>query len=726
MQIKSIYKTLFVLFSFLAISTNQTQASPLLAEVQHPQKDRNVKPISNIEQILNFNSEIHILPDNTVKVTETIEVNALHDEIKHGIYRDFPTAYTYLNAFKTKRGFAILSVKRDGKSEPYHTKSIVNGIRLYIGSKDSLVPTGIHTYTIQYQTDRQIEYNYTESSSRFYYNITGEDWNFPILYTSARIFFDELPNSRQSEFFRYIKPTFYSVQNDETSLSSSAQINMPNSSNPYIQISLPYTLYKGEGLTADIIFPKWYMEELTPPSTLAYFVKDNIQILSSILLLLTMIIVSVLIWKKYGNDEELSDVKIPEYEPPEGLSPEEVGFLNNKGKYDPKQIAALVADLAVKKIIKIEKKKNDKYKITLINYDPETIASLSPNQKLFLTSFTKSRLEFEGTSQLQTIFAGIAASIFKVNTDKFLNDLAKKAVTDKKLSITIGNKYLKYMENIKTGIQNNNKNKILGAYYEHNYRLLTAPFILGLIASVLAFNSISNNFVAIGGFIPIFIFTFFLFNLIRSIVFTKGYKKISSVIAYLFIIVFLYNLFAPIFAIVFMEFFGHQDTFLLISPEMLGLTIIIASIIVFITDFIVFQKRTSLGTQIQNKIEGLKLFLTTTEERRYSSDLHKEIPHTMDVYEKYLPYAIALGVEPKWNKKFKDVLDATAIQDSAGSVNSGFGTGTNYGTVFGGGAFTSGFTNSLSTATTAPSSSGSGFSGGGSGGGGGGGGGGGW
>src|SRR5579863_2135767 len=45
------------------------------------------------EQILSFNSDIAINPDGALRVDETLKVLATGDQIKHGIYREFPTRY---------------------------------------------------------------------------------------------------------------------------------------------------------------------------------------------------------------------------------------------------------------------------------------------------------------------------------------------------------------------------------------------------------------------------------------------------------------------------------------------------------------------------------------------------------------------------------------------------------------------------------------------------------
>src|SRR5436305_751756 len=45
------------------------------------------------ERILKFQSDIQVQKDGSVEVAEAIEIRAEHDQINHGIYRDFPTRY---------------------------------------------------------------------------------------------------------------------------------------------------------------------------------------------------------------------------------------------------------------------------------------------------------------------------------------------------------------------------------------------------------------------------------------------------------------------------------------------------------------------------------------------------------------------------------------------------------------------------------------------------------
>jgi hypothetical protein len=46
------------------------------------------------ERILDFHSDIQILPDASLVVHEVIRVRGEGQRIQHGIFRDFPTRYT--------------------------------------------------------------------------------------------------------------------------------------------------------------------------------------------------------------------------------------------------------------------------------------------------------------------------------------------------------------------------------------------------------------------------------------------------------------------------------------------------------------------------------------------------------------------------------------------------------------------------------------------------------
>lgn len=129
---------------------------------------------------------------------------------------------------------------------------------------------------------------------------------------------------------------------------------------------------------------------------------------------------------------------------------------------------------------------------------------------------------------------------------------------------------------------------------------------------------------------------------------------------------------------------------------------------------------TRIGRTVLDEIEGFKMYLSVAEKDRLN--LIHPPDETPELFEKFLPFAMALGVENEWGERFADMLARSAYAPQwynghhwnhlhPGSFASSLG---------------SGMQSTVSSASTAPGSSSGSGGGGSSGGGGGGGGGGGW
>jgi uncharacterized membrane protein YgcG len=133
------------------------------------------------------------------------------------------------------------------------------------------------------------------------------------------------------------------------------------------------------------------------------------------------------------------------------------------------------------------------------------------------------------------------------------------------------------------------------------------------------------------------------------------------------------------------------------------------------------------GRAVLDHIAGFKQYLSITERERLDrmTPVHPP-PDTPEVFEQYLPYAIALAVENRWADRFQGVLAAAQAQGQQGFYwYSGSGNPWNNPTGFVDSVGSS-LASTISSASTAPGSSSGSGGGGSSGGGGGGGGGGGW
>ena len=132
---------------------------------------------------------------------------------------------------------------------------------------------------------------------------------------------------------------------------------------------------------------------------------------------------------------------------------------------------------------------------------------------------------------------------------------------------------------------------------------------------------------------------------------------------------------------------------------------------------------TKEGRAVLDRIAGFKQYLSITERERL--DRMTPPADTPQLFEKFLPYAIALGVENRWAERFEGVLAAAAAQGQQGFAwYSGSGNPWRNPTGFANSVGAS-LASTISSASTAPGSrsgsGGGGFSGGGGGGGGGGG-----
>ena len=82
--------------------------------------------------------------------------------------------------------------------------------------------------------------------------------------------------------------------------------------------------------------------------------------------------------------------------------------------------------------------------------------------------------------------------------------------------------------------------------------------------------------------------------------------------------------------------------------------------------FTLLKRPTNAGRKIMDEIEGFRMYLATAEEQRLEF-LHPP-EKTPELFERYLPYAIALDVENAWSDKFADVLLAAANNPGEGNT----------------------------------------------------------
>jgi uncharacterized membrane protein len=89
------------------------------------------------------------------------------------------------------------------------------------------------------------------------------------------------------------------------------------------------------------------------------------------------------------------------------------------------------------------------------------------------------------------------------------------------------------------------------------------------------------------------------------------------------------------------------------SLSLVGFVSVIVAICITAFWLYLMKKKTKKGAVLQEKLEGFKQFLTMTQKQRL--DFHNAPERNPEEFKRFLPYAVALGVEEKWAKQFADM-----------------------------------------------------------------------
>lgn len=620
---------------------------------------------ANTEKILLFHSHITVHSDSSMTVRETIKVQSAGIEIKRGIYRDFPTRYKDSFGNQYVVDFNVIEVLRDGIPEGYHFNDLSNGKRVYIGKENVFLSPGKYTYTLVYKTNRQL--GFFRDHDELYWNVTGNGWVFLIEKASATVVLPQGIPKDKVHFEGYTGPTGAKGKNFNSSVDDSNNIIF----------STTKPLYSYEGMTIVVSWPKGFVLEPTPQIKLGYFIRDNRSSIVGLLGLLILLSYYLIIWVMVGKDPAHGTI-MTLYTPPDGFSPAAMRYITKMG-YDNRAFAASIINMAVKRFLSI-REENGVY--TLIR-DKANESVLTPEEKRISSKLLDSSKEIK----LKTV------SHVKIQS----------AISDLK-------NFLKM-----------NFEKI---YFITNRRYFFPGLLLSVIIMVISGFSESTGKGAIVIFLCIWLtgwslgVTFLVLLVYRrwkDVISGRGGKLVSSGGA----------LFITLFSIPFVagEIFG---LFMLAFSTSFLVIVILASI-VFINYLFyhLLKAPTRAGRKVLDKIEGFKMFLSATEKDRLN--LMNPPERTPELFEKYLPYALALDIEQAWAEQFSDVLSGAGI--GGRTYSPVWYSGPNWSTFGAGGlasSLGSSFSDAISSSSTAPGSSSGSGGGGSSGGGGGGGGGGGW
>lgn len=422
-------------------------------------------------------------------------------------------------------------------------------------------------------------------------------------------------------------------------------------------------LKPGEGLTVAVAWAKGYV---TPPSIsqkLGHLISDYRSLWFSLFALVLVTGYYLLVWRWVGKDPPKGTI-IPLYTPPKGISPAAARYVMEMG-FDKTVFAAALVNMAVKGYHRIEQDEDDTY--TLMRTDETADPALAPGEK------------------------AVAKILFQHNQ-----------------SLPLEQKYHRKLGRALKALKSKMQLEYDGSYFYHNRRYFIPGAIISLVALLILV--LTGNDLGGGFFMMIWLGGWTVGCTVLGMTVFSSWKNRQWKTA---VTMSLFSL--PFFG---GEIFGLWAFSDMVSP--LAPLILIGLVLINIGFYQWLKAPTLAGRGVMDALEGFKLYMQVAEKERLN--LLNPPERTPALFEKYLPYALALGVEQEWSEQFADVLAQAQNTETHGpGWYRGSTPYSNLGSTLG-----STFTGAVSSSSTAPGSSSGSGGGGSSGGGGGGGGGGGW
>ncbi|WP_332688440.1 DUF2207 domain-containing protein [Devosia sp.] len=296
-------------------------------------------PVSAREEISGFITDITLRDDGSVRVIETIDVNAEGIDIRRGIYRDIPTVQLSISGQKIRSDLVVETVTRDGADEPFRTERMGNFVRIWIGNSEQFIARGQHRYVLTYTMDRMAR-SFAEHDE-LYWNATGNYWIFPIVRSLARV---TLPDGAViSDLVAYTGPVGSTEQ----------AVTMTRNTDNTATFRTNRGLGAGEGMSFAVKFQKGILVPPSGANALLQWLSDMREIILPILGVVLVLAYNLIAWNRVGRDPAKGTI-IPLFHPPKDFSPALTHYVHRWGFQEWTAFTATLFDLGVKGLVKID------------------------------------------------------------------------------------------------------------------------------------------------------------------------------------------------------------------------------------------------------------------------------------------------------------------------------------------------------------------------------------
>lgn len=334
-------------------------------------------PLSAQEVIKSYDTQVQINRDGSIDVTENITVHAEGNQIRRGIYRDFPTRYSDRVGNKVVVGLDVLSVQRNDVIEPWFTERMTNGVRINTGNDNFLPVPADYKYTLHYKTTRQL--GFFSDHDELYWNAIGTGWVFPIERGTVEVHLPAAVPTSQIRLQAYTGPQ------GAQGTAYTAEATAPG----VARFTLTAPLGSYEGLAIVVGFPKGLVTEPTQSDRVKWFLQDNKGVLVALIGFFLLLIYMWKSWSRVGRDPK-KGIIIARYEPRVDQTAAGYRFMQKMG-YDMRCFTADILTLAVNGYLVItEKDKLFKNEWQLERVQKDNAQPISTAQRALLETIFRS------------------------------------------------------------------------------------------------------------------------------------------------------------------------------------------------------------------------------------------------------------------------------------------------------------------------------------------------
>lgn len=535
---------------------------------------------ANDYDITKYDVEIVVDEHNKYSIKENIDT--YFNVSKHGIVRRIPLYNNIIRQDGTRERNRVL-ISNVHVNEEFASSRENNNYVLKIGSADKTI-NGKHSYTISYDYDIGLDKN--NKYDELYFNIIGTNWDTDISNVTFKI---TMPKEFDASKLGFSYGEYGESNTDNISYDVDGNV---------ITGSFEGTLLAGEGLNVRMELPEGYFIRKSVGSSLLECWYYVIPILG--------VLISYLIWKKYGKDDQVVDVV--SFYPPENMNSLDVAFAK-KGSVNSNDAVSLLVYLASKGYIKIVEDKKSKSRFTI--------------QKV---------KEYDGNNKEEELFfRGLFKKVWDSISSDELNEsfyLTINSILTKKNSTA----------NRKEIFNNKSSNKryILFLFMLITSSLSTIIPALGYKLSDVIFSIIICNLIGIVALI------------IVAIIYDNNCTKkgLNSALGFAFF--FVLALAVANFTIIGFEYIYYDTVYLI------GFILCMVCTYLIYFFYLIVTKRTEYGNKVLGEVNGFKKFLETAEKDKLESLVHDDPSYFYNI----LPYAYVLGVSDAWIKQFEGIAIA--------------------------------------------------------------------